>query len=283
MHQMPPEFTIAPRARAAIKGHWQTALLIAFGAGILHTIFQVVYTLMTGPAMERLIVLAEQGYPAAYMLQWLKENLLPSLLPLGILGLVAVLVSPALSMGYHAYALKLLKGEAGSFRDLFSRLPIFLQSLGLSVMIGLRIVLWTLPGIAAFYAIAFGILFANGMNMNALTYLAPLATAALLPGIMAAYRYLLAPYAMAEEPVVGINEAIGRSKALTRGRKMRLFTMLIGWSLLSQMANIVLQALLGPVIGLAFGMLAALACSVYMELLTASFYLTFRTVDGCSD
>ena len=58
----------------------------------------------------------------------------------------------------------------------------------------------------------------------------------IIPGIVASYRYALAPYLMAENPDIGVMEAIARSKELMRGNKGRLFCLqfsFIGWYLLS--------------------------------------------------
>ena len=45
----------------------------------------------------------------------------------------------------------------------------------------------------------------------------------IVPGIIAAYRYRLAPYLMAENPNLGIREAVNMSKELMAGHKWRLF------------------------------------------------------------
>lgn len=58
----------------------------------------------------------------------------------------------------------------------------------------------------------------------------------IVPGIIAAYRYRLAPYLMAENPNLGIREAVNMSKELMAGHKWRLFCLnlsFIGWGILS--------------------------------------------------
>ena len=57
-----------------------------------------------------------------------------------------------------------------------------------------------------------------------------------IPGIVAAYRYSMATYIMAENPSMQATEAIERSKALMDGRKGDLFCLdlsFIGWALLA--------------------------------------------------
>ena len=57
----------------------------------------------------------------------------------------------------------------------------------------------------------------------------------IIPGIIAAYRYALAPYLLFEDPSKGINQVIDESAALMRGYKGELFMFdlsFIGWWLL---------------------------------------------------
>jgi len=276
--QMPIEFTIAPRARAAIKGRWATALPMGFLTGLLYTILQVVMEMNLTPSLEKLNVLLEQGYPAEYVLQWSGQTMTPVLIPVGILMLLSAVITPTLNLGMHTYALKLLRGEEGRLADILSRLPIFFKALGLSIMVQLRIYLWTMLGVAVYMFIAFFVLPTGNAQMYR-SMLMALAFPAMLPGMIAAFRYMMAEYAMANEPSCGIREAIRISKRLTHKRKLRLVTLLVGWASLSYLGGAVLQMFLGPVFGMALGMLVSLACSVYIEMLKASFYITYRELE----
>ena len=58
----------------------------------------------------------------------------------------------------------------------------------------------------------------------------------IIPGLIAAYRYQLTGYILAENPEMGANDAITRSKELMKGNKWRLFCLdfsFIGWDILS--------------------------------------------------
>lgn len=277
-NQMPVELTIAPRARAALKGQWPTAMPMGFLTGILYTLLQVIANVNMTPVLEKMTVLMEQGYPVEYVLQWVQENLIGILWPIGALWLATEILTPALSMGMHAYSLKLLRGEAGAFGDLFSRMNIFLKSLGLTIMVNLRVFLWMILGIAAYMGVVFLFSMA-GLTDMILAAIPVLATLAVLPGVMAMFRYMMADFAMAEQPKMGINAAIRLSKQITKKRKMRLLSLLIGWVLISQLGGSLLQMFLGSILGMALGMLLSLACSVYMEMLKASYYLTYRELE----
>ena len=96
------------------------------------------------------------------------------------------------------------ENRQGEVSVIFSRFDIFLKAMGLNLFMALFIWLWSLLFI--------------------------------VPGIIAAYRYRLAPYLMAENPNLGIREAVNMSKELMAGHKWRLFCLnlsFIGWGILS--------------------------------------------------
>ena len=68
-------------------------------------------------------------------------------------------------------------------------------------------------------------LFGRALYLRFLMFLKILAWSLLfiVPGIVAAYRYALAPYLLAENPNLAAEEAIEQSKALMNGYKGRLF------------------------------------------------------------
>ena len=127
------------------------------------------------------------------------------MIALAIAGVVLFVIGGGLQLGLIRYNLDLLTREnPPAFLTLFSRMSIFGRALGLRLMTGILTGLWSLLFV--------------------------------IPGIVAAYRYALAPYRMAEHPEMGVMEAISQSKALMRGNKWRLFCLqlsFIGWGILS--------------------------------------------------
>ena len=273
--QVPVEFMIAPRARKAIKGQWPVALPIGFIAGILNTLVQVVFLLTLTPVMNEVTGLMQKGFPLEYITQWIQQNMLPALVPSALTWLAAVLVTPALSLGMHAYTLKLLRGEEGRIMDVFCRMNIFGKGLWLSLMIGLRVLLWSLAGVGAYLGLVY-LMTVAGMYNLVMSLLPVLATLATIPGFVAMLRYKVADFALADLPDTKVSEAMRTSRALTHKRKLRLVSLLVGWVLL---ANLVSLLMSGSVFGMALSMLASLICAVYMEVLTGSYYLTFREAD----
>ncbi len=143
-----------------------------------------------------------------------------ALLPIG--GIIAALgsiafvyavgifiVGGAVELGYDLFNLSLYEShDAPRIETLFSRFSIFGQALLLRLLMAIKIFLWSLLFI--------------------------------IPGIIAAYRYAMAPYLMAENPNLSATDAIDRSKEMMYGHKSRLFWLqlsFIGWFLLSALTG----------------------------------------------
>ncbi|MEA4871033.1 MAG: DUF975 family protein [Christensenella sp.] len=115
------------------------------------------------------------------------------------------LVGSAVELGYNLFNLSLYESKSAPKIDsLFSRFSIFGNALLLRFLMTLKIFLWSLLFI--------------------------------VPGIVAAYRYAMAPYLLAEHPELTASEAIEQSKQKMAGNKGRLFCLqlsFIGWFLLA--------------------------------------------------
>lgn len=122
----------------------------------------------------------------------------------GVIPLVQFVIGGSVSIGHNRFCLKLVDGEQAQFEDLFSGFDIFGNAFVLNLLITLKVIAWSLLFV--------------------------------IPGIVAAYRYSMATYIMAENPGMQATEAIERSKALMDGRKGDLFCLdlsFIGWALLA--------------------------------------------------
>ena len=115
------------------------------------------------------------------------------------------IVGSAVELGYNLFNLSLYENKGAPKIDtLFSRFSIFGNALLLRFLMALKIFLWSLLFI--------------------------------VPGIVAAYRYAMAPYLLAEHPELTAGEAIEQSKRMMAGNKGRLFCLqfsFIGWILLT--------------------------------------------------
>ena len=126
--------------------------------------------------------------------------LVPSLL----LSLAATLVIGFIQMGYTAYTLRVVNRQPAGINDLFAYARYCLKIWGLTIVMGVFVMLWSL----LFW----------------------------VPGVIAYYRYSQALYILAENPEKGIMDCINESKAMMYGHKMDKFVLdlsFILWYLLA--------------------------------------------------
>lgn len=120
------------------------------------------------------------------------------------MGLAQCILGGTVRLGYCGYLLKLYDGEEAKLEDLFSEMDRWIEGFCLSLLQGLFVALWSMLLV--------------------------------IPGIIAAYRYAMAPFILYENPHMSASDAINESKSLMDGRKMDLFILnlsFIGWSLLA--------------------------------------------------
>lgn len=86
----------------------------------------------------------------------------------GIISLAQFVIGGSVSIGHNRFCLKLVDGEEARFEDLFSGFDIFGNAFVLNLLITLKVIAWSLLFV--------------------------------IPGIVAAYRYSMATYIMAENP-----------------------------------------------------------------------------------
>lgn len=147
-----------------------------------------------------------------------------------LIGIALTFVAGATQLGMCSYFSRLTLGQRPPFHAMFSGFRVFWKAAGLLWFQTLFIWLWSLLFI--------------------------------VPGIIAAYRYAMAPYLMAEHPEIGVREAMDRSKEMMKGNKGRLFCLgisFIGWDFLSILTLGILQLWITPYRAAAFA-------SFYMEL-----------------
>jgi len=123
---------------------------------------------------------------------------------LGILfAILHFVIGGAVTLGYVKFNLSLVDHKPATFAQLFSEFHRLGAGIAMQLLRAIYTFLWTLLFI--------------------------------FPGIYAAYGYAMTPYILAENPEMGANEAIAKSKELMNGNRWRLFCLeisFIGWSLL---------------------------------------------------
>lgn len=219
--------TLKLKAIQSLKGNWQTALLVSFFQWILPTAIGLLSATQIPDITETVESYSE-------LLRVVLEKVSPSSLYLlaGLL-LLHVLVTPTLQLGCNHYFLCRMRGQELGFAGLFSRVHAWGKALCLMILVGVKILLWSLLFV--------------------------------VPGIIAAIRYSMAPYYLAEDPSLSPWEAIQKSKNAMRNTKMSFFALyssFIGWLLMP----LLLQILLASV-----SIILALVAAQFMELFTNTY------------
>lgn len=122
----------------------------------------------------------------------------------GVSTLYSFLVTGPMTLGYTMFAISIFRKRETSVAEVFYGFERFGKSLGLYIVMSIFILLWSLL--------------------------------LLIPGIIAAFRYGMCFYILADNPNIGIMEALNESKRMMRGNKWKLFCLnlsFIGWGLLS--------------------------------------------------
>lgn len=239
-------FFFKQEARRALRGNWQPALVVTFFSGVFLTVSSVLQALwVPDPVVYASYGLLDrfwQELTAVSQAEWAG---------LIVVNLLSLLFSPALMLGCNRYFLNLLVGRDSGVREgLLGRMGIWPKALWLYVQMGVRIFLWSLLLV--------------------------------VPGILAAIRYSMAPYFMAQDPSVSASEAIEKSKHAMKEMKLAYFSLIIsfiGWSLLANVAQMLLMSF-GVVIALVAAQFMQVAISAYMNAACASFFLTVASEDG---
>jgi len=219
---------IRARAREALRGKWG----VAVGVGI-------VASLLTGGGAVNTATSSTEGYLSV-------SNLEPAIVMLTVatvLSLVAIVIGGAVNLGWYGFHTKLVKGEEVRFRNLFDHFHTIGRGFAMQFMMGLLVFVWVLPVIVLFIGWVYW-LTGNNMAADAQSMDAVLTSSLLfllgiylllIPAVIAALRYSMTPFLMAEFPDLRVMDAIHESKRLMKGNKWRFFCLelsFLGWILL---------------------------------------------------
>lgn len=118
---------------------------------------------------------------------------------MSLLGILITFALGFLDLGYSKVSLMAYDKEKVTINDLFAYVSQFVRAFGLTLVIAVKVMLWSL------------LLF--------------------IPGIIAAISYSQSFYIAAENPELGITEVIDESKKLMMGRKMEYFVLSLSFIL----------------------------------------------------
>ena len=149
-----------------------------------------------------------------------------------ISGLYILFVEGPLVLGYSLFALNLFRNNEPKIEQMFYGFEKFSKAFRLLLMIGLLVILWSLPMIPGMLIVI------------TVPWLFPILLLLMIPIVMACIRYSLAFFVLADHPEAGVMECISRSKALMAGNKMKYFLLqlsFIGWVLLAAVPSMLYQ------------------------------------------
>ena len=279
------------KARAALKQHWQTALLIALIVNLPSLLVQGLAAYTNTDLMTRVENLILDAYSSTSAANSFTDSLRALVSESGIitmtaLGVLAWLVTPALSVGMSHWTLERLRGQELPVPTVFSRLRIFHKSIGLRLLIVLKVLLWMLPGIALTACSVIPILRADrtyedvaaAVNTSVMIVYAGMAVMLVL-AVMGYMYYALAEFILADEPEERVLSCARRSKGMMKGLRARLFSLILSfifWHILVIAAASFVSGIAGPVLALVAEMLGSLFISVYMLTSEGAFFESLR-------
>ena len=292
--------TFRRRALEALKGHWQTALLIALIVNLPMLLVQSITTYTGNNLPDRLqAVLITASRDGVFTQDLLVTELRSFLQSSGFwtmqgLYLLAFLITPCLTLGLYAWVMNRLRGKEEPVFAVFSRLRMFFKALRLHLWILLKILLWMLPGVGLMLLILVPMLLTGrGSAPVDTASVARIETDALLlfievlalnviaamgiPAALAAMRYSLSEYILTEEPGEKVTACVKRSKALMRRRIRPMLLLMLRFLPLYAIQLFISAFLTGvsPVVADIFQMLSGLALSLYVTAAVAALYLAY--------
>ena len=191
-------------ARESLTGHWGTAVAVGFVATLLSGGLNLTSGVDTGYQIN-VDGTIEQG--SVGMLDFIPRDMWAMLVTVTVVSaLLALVIGGAVRLGVATFHLNLLHRREARFSDLFSQFYRLGQGFCMQFVMGFFVLLWSLLFV--------------------------------VPGLIAAYRYAMVPYLMAEFPDLRVMDAMRESKRLMRGNKWRLFCLhvsFIGWQFLSML------------------------------------------------
>lgn len=191
-----------------LRGHWKKAMLASF----ITTLFGVgvvsTFTTVSSDDVKTVI-----SFVKDFNYYWSLSKGITILL-VGIIAFetISLFVGGAVRLGYAQFNINLADGKPVSLCDVFSKMNRLWSGLCLRVMMALYTFFWSL-----FF---------------------------LIPGIIKALSYAMAPYILAEDPEKTPGEAITDSQTIMVGEKWRLFCLsfsFLGWTLACAIPMVVFE------------------------------------------
>ncbi|MBR7108094.1 MAG: DUF975 family protein [Lentisphaeria bacterium] len=227
-------------ARERLRGFWAISVAVALVALLLGGSIassSVSFEINVEESVEQQLPSNPTLEETLAYIDYVLELMMPLIIASGIYGVFVFIVGGAVKVGYCRFLIDQFDRKEPKFAVLFSKFNRFGKCLLLNFLTGLFTFLWSLLLI--------------------------------VPGIIAAYRYAMAPFILAEHPEMTPMECLRASKEMMMGNKSRLFCLecsFIGWMVLG---------------ALTYG-IGSLIVAPYMAAAKAAFYRTLNPAPGSS-
>lgn len=253
------------RARQIIKPNLQVLLLIALIVSLPSLLSNVV-TVLSG---NNLLSMYQQNLDTSMTVEQLlavTESYVSSSVWMAMfLSIAQVVLTPVLTLGFINALLTLLRGGTVGVATVFSRMRAFGRSLLLTLLLSLKLFLWTLPGMAIMIVGAF-----LGENGFLAAFIGSVVMLILV--LMAVYRYALAIYFLADVPTTGPRVCIRQSKEVMKNRKWQLFSLELPYYAANYAIYTLISLVIPGVIGTTLSLMAQLIFMVYIEGTQCAFF-----------
>ncbi len=280
------------KAREALRGNWQVALLICLVVNLPSLLTQGIASVTGYDLMARLqqVIYASATQTGGMDMAVFQTQMDGLMQTVGIwvmqgIYLLVWLMTPCLAMGMYAWMLKRLRGQEGAFTDVFSRICLFLKAMGLRLYVTFRVFLFMLPGLVfsilsmipiwtADTSSRIAVLSSINMAMTLAT-VSSVVTAVLC--VIGFLHYALADIVMADRPDTGIRAAAKKSREMLHRRKGQLFGLFLSfilWYFLEILLSNLILGMFGTIAGLMTEMLCSLALNIYLYTSVCAFYRT---------
>ena len=188
-------------ARDVMRTHRPSVYLVAFVFIAITFLLETLSTKLNFPgvSMQELMQWSYNEKTAAAVMQASRNAGSASKL----LNFVITVMSAMISGGFALFCLNVSRRQEATVGTLFDMFNWFFRYLWLTILMGIFIFLWSLLLV--------------------------------IPGIIAVYRYSMAPYIFFDDPDKSALQCIRESKEMTQGHKGELFVLdlsFIGWSIL---------------------------------------------------
>lgn len=154
-------------------------------------------------------------------------------------SILSFIITGPLMLGWYLFFLMLARRQPGSVGMIFDGFKQFGTGFLAYLLMALLVFAWALPGIVVIIIMAVlslkPLLGGQMPSVEMMVILVPLLILALIPAIIAQFRYSMTYFVINDTPGIGPMEAIQRSSQIMRGNKWKLFCLqcrFIGWSFL---------------------------------------------------